>query len=127
MGSQPCPRGSLRSRHRQQAATRVGVHPNVGMLQQSALTFLQWQQCDSRAEAAAAQAHQVRLLCLHLQPFACVYQVQGAVLQGSEQDGSGLCSTVSRGSPHTCPARPLLEQAETEAASVPAVHHSNRS
>lgn len=97
------------------------------MLQQSALTFLQWQQCDSSAEAAAAQAHQVWLLCLHLQPFACVYQVQGAVLQGSEQDRSVLCSAVSRGSPHKCPAGPFLEQAETEAASVPAVPCSNRS
>lgn len=54
--------------------------------QQPALTFLQGQERDGGAEAAAAQAHQVRLLRLHLQPLARVDEVQGAVLREEGRD-----------------------------------------
>lgn len=45
-------------------------------------TLFQRQQSDGSAEAPATQAHQVRLLRLHLQASARLGQVQEAVLQG---------------------------------------------
>lgn len=46
----------------------------------SGLTFLQRQEGDGRAETPTAQAHQMGLVRLHLQPFPSVDQVQGAFL-----------------------------------------------
>lgn len=50
----------------------------------SRLTFLQRQKGDSRAQPPTAQAHQMGFVRLHLQPFACLDQVQGPFLQEAE-------------------------------------------
>lgn len=93
-GSPPCPRGPQKPLQAAGSCVGWGAPARGRPRQQPALTFLQGQQRDGSAQAAAAQAHQVWLLRLHLQPLACVYQVQGAVLQGTEQDGSGLCEAA---------------------------------
>lgn len=80
--------------------------PPPPCLRGPALTFLQRQERDGRAEAATAQAHQVRLLCLHLQPLARVDQVQGAVLQEERRGAQGCSQLPWLQPPLPCAAHP---------------------